>query len=475
MLAMRPAVSVDRLTGPALSNFVPEKRGWPADIGVIAVLDGARLFDGAGRLRITDVRDRIAGRLHLTPRLRQVVYRPPPGLGGPLWVDAPSFDITDHVHVHPLPASAGEAELLQSCEELRRRSLDPSRPLWQLWLLPGLADGQVGMFIKLHHVIADGVAGVALLGNLLDHTADAASPAAPPWTARPAPAARDLLLDNLRRYADALARSASHLNHPAGTTGRFHRTWASVRELLTEPRAPRTSLNRPIGATRRIAVVRCSLHAVHDAAHRADARVNDAVLAAVTGGLRDLLQSRRENVAGLVLHAMVPVALHDPSLGPAQGNRYGVMVVSLPVGEPNAARRLQTIAAQTTRRKKQPRRPWGTGLLGSPLVQRVAVRLASRQHFINIHVANVPGPATPLYLAGARLTEAFPVTPLSGNLTLGIGVISYTDQLTISVIADRDTSPDLPTFIAGLTNCLFELTGATVAGTPASHPRDWPG
>jgi diacylglycerol O-acyltransferase / wax synthase len=468
MLAMRSAVGVDRLTGPALSNFVPEKRGWPADIGVVAVLDGAGLFDGAGRLRINRVRDRIAGRLDLAPRLRQVVYRPPPGLGRPLWVDAPSFNIADHIHVHPLPTPAGETELLQACEELRRRSLDPSRPLWQLWLLPGLPDGQVGMFIKLHHAIADGVAGVALLGNLLDHAADAAPPAAPPWTPRPAPAARDLLLDNLRRYADALARSTSHLNHPAGATGRVRRTWGSVRELLTEPRAPRTSLNRPIGATRRIAVVHCHLDAVHEAAHHADASVNDAVLAAVAGGLRDLLQSRRENVTGLVLHAMVPVALHDPSLGPAQGNRYGVMVVSLPIGEPNATRRLQTIAAQTTRRKHQPRRPWGTGLLGSPLVQRLAIRLADRQHFINIHVANVPGPATPLYLAGARLTEAFPVTPLSGNVTLGVGVLSYTDQLNISVIADRDACPDLPTFTTGLTNCLSELTGATVAGTPAS-------
>jgi WS/DGAT/MGAT family acyltransferase len=307
---------------------------------------------------------------------------------------------------------------------------------------------------------------VALLGNLLDHTADATSPTAPPWTPRPAPAARGLLLDNLRRYAGALAGSASHLRHPARATGRFHRAWASVRELLTEPRAPRTSLNRPIGATRRIAVVHCHVDAVHEAAHHAGATVNDAVLAGVAGGLRDLLQSRRENVTGLVLRAMVPVALHDPSLGPAQGNRYGVMVVSLPAGEPNAARRLQTIAAQTTRQKHQPRRPWGTGLLGSPLVQRLAIRLAGRQHFINIHVANVPGPATPLYLAGARLTAAFPGTPLSGNLTLGIGVLSYTDQLNITVIADRDTCPDLPTFTTGLTNCLSELTGASAAGTP---------
>src|SRR5437867_892256 len=106
MLTTRPPVGVDRLTGPALSNFVPEERGWPADIGVIAILDGVGLFDGDGQLRIAEVRDRIAGRLHLAPRLRQVVYRPPPGLGRPLWVDARSFDVADHVHVHALRAPA---------------------------------------------------------------------------------------------------------------------------------------------------------------------------------------------------------------------------------------------------------------------------------------------------------------------------------------------------------------------------------
>jgi WS/DGAT C-terminal domain len=98
-------------------------------------------------------------------------------------------------------------------------------------------------------------------------------------------------------------------------------------------------------------------------------------------------------------------------------------------------------------------------------------RLAGRQHFINIHVANIPGPAAPLYLAGARLTEAFPVTPLSGNVTLGVGVLPYTDQLNITVIADRDTCPGLPTFTTGLTNCLSDLTGATTAGHRAARGR----
>jgi len=151
-------------------------------------------------------------------------------------------------------------------------------------------------------------------------------------------------------------------------------------------------LNRPIGHARRIAVVRSHLDPVKDAAHGAGGTVNDAVLAAVAGGLRELLQSRGENVADLVLRPMVPVSLHDPSLGPARGNQYGVMVVPLPVGEPGTTQRLRSIAAQTAWRKKQPRRAWGTGLSGSLLAQRLAIRVADRQHFIHVHVANVPGP-----------------------------------------------------------------------------------
>jgi diacylglycerol O-acyltransferase len=166
-------------------------------------------------------------------------------------------------------------------------------------------------------------------------------------------------------------------------------------------------LNRPIGPRRRIAVVRSRLDLVKDAAHGAGGTVNDAVLAAVAGGLRDLLQSRRENVTGLVLRAMVPVSLHDSSLGPAHGDQYGVMVVPLPVSEPSTAQRLQAIAAQTTWRKK-PRRAWGSGLVGSPLVQRLAIRVADRQHFINVHVANVPGLASLQYLAGAPSPRRFP-------------------------------------------------------------------
>jgi WS/DGAT/MGAT family acyltransferase len=350
---------------------------------------------------------------------------------------------------------------LRACEQLRRRPFVRGRPLWQLWLLPGLADGQVGMFVKMQHALADGVAGMVMLGNLLDSAPLAAVAETPAWTPRPRPTVPDLWLDNMRHQVTGLIGAVTRLAHPAALIGRCRRA-SPLRQLLIEQRQPGTSLNRPLGQARRITVVQCRLRTVREAAHHAGATVNDVVLAAVTGGLRELLRTRGENVTGLVLRAMVPVTLHDPGLRPAQGNRYGVMVVPLPVGEPDAAQRLQAIAAQTATLKKQPRPPWGSGLLGLPAMQRLALRAAAHQHFVDIHVANVPGPTSPLHLAGARLVEMFPVVPLSGNLTLGIGVLSYLDQLAISVVADIAGCPDSTTFTAALDQCLTELTNGRV-------------
>jgi hypothetical protein len=112
------------------------------------------------RFRIEEVRDRIGGRLPSLARFRQRVYMPRWGLGWPLWVDARSVDVARHVGVFPV-AAADEEEFLSACERLRRQPLDRSQPLWVMWFLPGLAQGRVGLFMKLHHALADGVAGVA--------------------------------------------------------------------------------------------------------------------------------------------------------------------------------------------------------------------------------------------------------------------------------------------------------------------------
>jgi diacylglycerol O-acyltransferase / wax synthase len=159
---------LERLTAQDLLMLWADDFGWSEDIGVLAIMDGAPLLDGDGRVRVEEVRRRLEPRLALVPRFRQRLYRPRWGLGWPLWVDAAAFNLADHVRVHPLPPPGGEAELLAACARLGRRRLDPTRPLWEAWLLPGLPDRRLGLFLRAHHTMVDGVAGMAAFAALLD-------------------------------------------------------------------------------------------------------------------------------------------------------------------------------------------------------------------------------------------------------------------------------------------------------------------
>jgi WS/DGAT/MGAT family acyltransferase len=322
-------------------------------------------------------------------------------------------------------------------------------------LLPGLPEGRVGLFLRAHHTMVDGVAGVAALGALLDLDADAPTPVASPCTPTPVPTAGQLLRDNLRRRLHGLGGGLSSLARPSGTGPRARRAWLAWREFVAA-RAPSTSLNRPIGPDRRLAVVHDRLDLTKQVAHAHHATVNDVVLAAVAGGLRQLLAGRGEDVEGLVLHVMVPISLHHEQPGQARGNQDAMMLVPLPLGEPDPVRRLQLIAAETAARKQQARPQVGGGIFRFLAVQRAWYRRFPRQRSVNLTVTNVPGPPVPLYLAGARLLELFPVVPILGNMTLGVGVLSYAGQLNFTAIADRDTCPDVEVFAQGVRSTLAE-------------------
>jgi WS/DGAT/MGAT family acyltransferase len=456
---------MDRLTAQDLLMLWPDEFGWPDDIGALAILDGTSLLDPDGRVRIDEVRRHLEPRLQLVPRFRQLLYRPRWGLGWPLWVDAQSFDLANHVRVHPLAAPGGQAQLLAACAQLRRRRLDPSRPLWETWLLPGLPQGRVGLYLRVHHVLADGISGVAAFGALLDLTAEVATPVAAPWAPAPIPTAGQLLHDNLRRRRQGLGRAWSGLTHPGRTLRRAQRASPAWREFLAE-RAPRTSLNRPIGADRRLAIVRSRLEVAKQVAHAHRAKVNDVVLAAVAGGLRQLLASRGEDVTRLTLRVAVPVSLHHEQPGQARGNQDGMMMVPLPLGEGDPVRRLQLVAAETAVRKHKARPQGASGVMSFAAVQRTSSRFLAHQRFLNLSVTNVPGPPVPLYLAGARLLELFPVVAIMANVTLAVGVLSYAGQLNLTAVADRDTCPDVEVFAQGVRSALDELARSVLMPAP---------
>jgi diacylglycerol O-acyltransferase len=418
------------------------------------------------------VRDVIAARLHLVPRFRQLLYIPRRGLGGPLWVDDPAFDLADHVRVVPLAAPGDEAALLLATEQLRRRRLDRSRPLWEMCFLPGLRENRVGMFVKMHHAIADGIAAVATTAAFLDATPDAATAAARPWTPAPLPTARDLFEDNLRTHTRELGRAFSTLAQPITTLQHLQAAWPAMRELFAEEPAPRTSLDRRVGRDRNLALIRGDIDRTKDVAHSYDAKVNDVLLTVTAGGLRGLLQRRGEPVQDLIVPIYVPVTLRQPQQrAQARGNQIGDMVVPLPIGVPDPGRRLQQIAAETATRKARSRPSLGT-VFRSRIARRALLKLLDRQP-VNVTSTDVPGPQTPLYLAGAQLLEVFPVLPLIANVSLGVGALSYAGQFNagqfnIMVVADQDACPDLDVFAASAQDELQALA-ASASVSPDRH------
>jgi diacylglycerol O-acyltransferase / wax synthase len=445
---------LDRLTPQDATNLRTEDRGAAMHVAGLAFLDAGPLVDASGEVRIDDLRDHVARRLHLMPRLRQVVHRPDLGHGPPVWIDDPDFDVARHVHVRTIPEPGDEPALLATVLELNDPPMDRSRPLWELWFLPGLADGRVGLLIRLHHVVADGVAAIALLGPLFDTTADAPTEEPPAWVPAPAPAPVDLRADAVRRRLAPVSDGAAWLLHPGRWWGQARTTMGPLLQLVKDGPAPRSFLNGAIGPDRLLHLARGDLERARTAAHAHGATINDLVLAAVAGGARALLAGRGRVSPDATLRAMVPVSRRMPGDGANGGNRVAIMVVPLPVGEADAVRRLEIVARTTAERKRHPIELWS----------RFPTLLAGAMHhqrFVNLFTSNVPGPPTPLYFAGARVDELFQIGPVQGNVRLNVGVLSYAGGLYLDAVADAASIPDAAVFADGLRRSLETLGTGT--------------
>jgi WS/DGAT/MGAT family acyltransferase len=429
--------------------------GWPQDIGALVILDGEGLFADAGRFRIETVRQVIESRLWRVPRFRQILFIPPRGQGGPLWIDDPGFDLEEHVGVFPLPEPADESSLLLVVEQLRKRPLERTRPLWEMWLLPGLPGGKVAVYARLHHTLADGLAGMATLAAFLDPTPSTPDDPTPAWDPAPTPTPFELFIDNMSSRARAAGTAISALVHPVRTWRKVREAWPATKEIFAAGEVPASSLDRVVGADRSVAVCRSTLETVKDIAHGADAKVNDVLLTAVAGGLRELLSSRGEPVEGVTIRATVPVTLRHGDLSGATGNQIALMMVPLPIGVAAPVDRLDRIAAETARRKKQTRPSLGVlpnrGRLGRFMLKKI------REQRLNLTTADLIGPPVPLRLAGSRVLEVFPLLPLIGNVSLGVGAMSYAGQFNITAVADGDAYPDLEVFMRGVRNELNRL------------------
>jgi WS/DGAT/MGAT family acyltransferase len=264
---------------------------------------------------------------------------------------------------------------------------------------------------------------------------------------------------------------------PDGARQALERSRAVAETLIRDEvvAAPRTSLNDPIGAHRRLAVLRASLSEVKEMKNALGGTVNDVVLAVVTGGLRELLENRHERLPPEGLRAMVPVNIRTASERLKLGNRITSLFVHLPVAErdPLARYRRQVREAESL---KAGRQALGSQTLidltalAPPALHSFLARSLFATRLFNVTITNVPGPPIPLYAFGSRMREVWPLVPIAAEHAVGIAVVSYAGELFFCVNADRDSVPDLPILRDGMLRSLRELRERALAGTgdPAS-------
>lgn len=421
--------AIERASASDRAFLAMDTRQVPEQFGVILTL----YADGDGRLDLASARLLLADRIRAVPRLRQRLVRAPLGCGGPVWIDDVEFDIRRHVRAVSCPKPGGERELLNTALSVISEPLPRDAPLWAAVLITGPSGATLAMVIVLHHALADGVGGLAVLTGLIDAPREE-SGAGFPRSAPPAPAlAREAFRARLRGLR-RMRQSWRLLRRSMGAGGG-----------LRPRRAAPYSLNQRTGRNRRLAVVHVDLVAVQTAAHRHGATTNDAVLVVVAGALRRILEGRGESADTLVM--TVPVSGRPPAGGPDLGNMVSPMLVRVPVtgALPN---RLRQVAAQVRAEKAAAAGPPPIALLGwlfRPLAALGGYRwYLNHQHRFHTLVTHVRGPAAPITFAGARVTSAIPVSlGPGGNIPIYFEVLSYAGTLTLTATADPDHFPEL--------------------------------
>ncbi|MEV0133304.1 wax ester/triacylglycerol synthase family O-acyltransferase [Dactylosporangium sp. NPDC050688] len=426
----------------------------------------------------------VRGRLPLIARYRQKVRQLPLDVGPPVWVEDPAFDLTYHIRRTGLPAPGDDAALCRLVARLMAQRLDRDRPLWECWVIEGLAGNRWAVLTKVHHCMADGVSGNALYRIVFDESPvprdavpDTRCHTPEPSTLRlTADAVADLVgnpLQQIRSLMHALHAPQALVRHVADTArGLIELTGV----LMPVSRSP---LAGPIGQQRRYAVGRAALQDVVHVAKTFQVTVNDVVLAAVTGAFRTHLLNDGATPDPDAVRTLVPVSMRTPGDEGVVDNRISVLLPLLPVEHTDPVGRLREVhrrlsalkeskeaeagEAMTELAKHEPFPPLAYGI-------RLAARLPQR-HIVAV-TTNVPGPRRPLYVLGRQIVEILPYVPIAVRLRTGVAALTYHGQMSFGVTTDYDTGPDADLIIDALGDEIAKLVeAARAADATARSPK----
>jgi diacylglycerol O-acyltransferase len=464
---------LDRLSSVDASFLTNEKESAHMHVGAILIFEGPPP-------RYTDLVEHVRGRLALVPRFRQKLVVPPLEAGRPLWADDVNFNLSYHIRHTALPEPGGEAQLKRLAGRVFSQQLDRSKPLWELWLVQGLERDRFAILTKTHHAMVDGISGVDI-GTVLFDLEPVPPPTVieDPWVPQPEPGTTELVARGISEAAVApiklAERAIEAVRHPETTARKAVEALEGLGEVLggfAHP-APDVPLNLEIGPHRRYVWARSELATFKRIKDSLGGTVNDVVLAAVTGSIRNWLHGRGIRTEGLELRALVPVSIRAEDERGNLGNRIVLIRGPLPVYIEDPARRLRTISEEMADLKNSKQ------ALGAEVISRfndfappTLLAQASRINFstrlFNLIVTNVPGPQIPLYVLGRELEEVFPVAFLPQNHALAVAIMSYNGKVGFGLLADYDSMEDIEVLASGINDSLAELEAAARASAAAA-------
>nr|WP_090281611.1 wax ester/triacylglycerol synthase family O-acyltransferase [Mycolicibacterium komanii]CRL78239.1 acyltransferase, WS/DGAT/MGAT [Mycolicibacterium komanii] len=466
---------VTRLSTADASFYHLENTSTPMYVGSLAILRKPRSGLSYETLLAT-----VEQRLPQIPRYRQKVREVTLGLARPVWVDDPDFDITYHIRRSALPSPGSDAQLHELIARLGSRPLDRSRPLWEMYLIEGLAKNRIAIYTKSHQALVNGMTALEIGHVIADRTQKPPEFGEDIWIPLREPSDRQLLLgaigEWIMRPAEQIGAVRSAVVDVATNAGQLvnmGRRFVEVARTVARGTAPSSPLNTTVSRNRRFTVATGRLEDFRAVRARYDCDVNDVVLAVVAGALRNWLMSRGEPVTSTTrVRAMAPMSVYpDAELdatGPGQAiSEVTPFLVDLPVGEGNPVVRLSQIAhatesASTAASLVDARTIVTLSGFAPPTLHAMGIRVAttfSARQF-NLLITNVPGAQHQMYIAGTKLLETYAVPPLLSNQVLAMGVTSYNGTVYFGINADRDAMSDVDVLPDLLRESLEELLEA---------------
>jgi WS/DGAT/MGAT family acyltransferase len=423
-------------------------------------------------------RDYVASRLHTSRTFRQRIVESPLNLGHPYWVEDPNFSLDQHLFHIALPKPGGRKELRAVASQAFSRTLDRSRPLWDMTFVEGLDGfedipaGSFALITKVHHAAIDGASGAEMMGSLLSitHEPDKNTPFKP-WQPEKLPGSFEILAKNFwQNFGTPFQFGKFLIDNIGNTIGVLKEAYDKAVSPPPMPfTAPTTPFNVTITGSRSFGGVEFELSQIKAVKNAfPDYTVNDVILTICGGGLRKYLEIH-EKLPSKSLVAMAPISVRNDEQKKDMGNQVSAMLVSLATLEADPLRRLKLIHESSRNSKVYSKAMSATQLMNfiPSTLASLGARLYTSMHMSEIHspfynlvITNVPGPPMPLYLNGAKLVHHYGTAPVLDGLGLLMVVFSYAGHISISATSTPEVIPDMDVFLQCLLDSRDDLFNA---------------